>query len=139
MANWIGASTDRFRCLVSHAGLYWLSSFYGTTDYPAFCSLEAGLSPYDDPAEYDRYSPHTRLNRWKTPTLVVHGEKDYRVPISEALMLFEALQLRGVDSELLVYPDENHWILAPRNARQWYGEVLAFADKHLKSGVDGAT
>ncbi|HUH00515.1 MAG TPA: S9 family peptidase [Kofleriaceae bacterium] len=131
MANWIGVSTDRFRCLVTHAGLYWLSSFYGTTDYPAFCSLEAGLSPYDDLGAYDRYSPHTRLDQWKTPTLIIHGEKDYRVPISEALMLFEGLQLRGIDSELLVYPDENHWILQPRNTRQWYEEVLRFAAKHL--------
>lgn len=131
MTNWIGGSTDRFRCLVTHAGLYWLSSFYGTTDYPAFCQLENGITPYDDLATYDRYSPHTRLAAWKTPTLIIHGERDFRVPISEALMLFEALQLRGIDSELLVYPDENHWILRPRNTRQWYDEVLRFAATHM--------
>jgi len=132
MTNWIGSQTDRFQCLMTHAGLYDLGSFYGTTDYPAYCYWENNMSPYDDPDEYDKYSPHRYAKQWKTPTLVIHGERDFRVPISEALMLFEALQLFEVDSELLIFPDENHWILKPRNARQWYQALLDFAAKHLK-------
>ncbi len=138
MTNWIGSQTDRFQCLMTHAGLYDLGSFYGTTDYPAYCYWENNMSPYDDPEEYDKYSPHRYAKQWKTPTLVIHGERDFRVPISEALMLFEALQLFEVDSELLIFPDENHWILKPRNARQWYQALLDFAAKHLKANEQRA-
>lgn len=131
MANWIGGHTDRYRCLVSHAGIYWMSAFQGTTDNPAYFALMTGESPYGDSAEFDKFSPHRSVADWKTPTLVIHGEKDYRVPVSEALLLFEALQLHGVDSELLIFPDENHWILKPRNIREWYDHVFAFLAKHM--------
>ncbi len=131
MTNWIGGQTDRFRALITHAGLYWLSAFHGATDFPAYFADELGGSPYDDLAAFDLYSPHTRIASWRTPTLVIHGEKDYRVPISEALLLFEGLQHHGVQSELLVYPDENHWILKPRNTRQWYERCVDFLAKHL--------
>lgn len=131
MANWIGGNTDRFRCLMTHAGVFHMPAFSAGTDHPNYFYYMMQGTPYSDPEAFDRYSPHRQLERWKTPTLVIHGEKDYRVPIAEALMLFEALQTRGVDSELLVFPDENHWILRPQNIRQWYGAVLAFADRHL--------
>ena len=131
MTNWIGGQTDRFQALITHAGLYWLSAFHGTTDYPAYFADELGGSPYDDLAAFDRYSPHAQVANWRTPTLIIHGEKDYRVPISEALLLFEGLQHYGVASELLVYPDENHWILKPRNARQWYERCITFLSQHL--------
>lgn len=134
MANWIGGNTDRFRCLMTHAGVFHMSSFSGVTDYPGYFRYMLACSPYEDAETFDRYSPHRLIGQWKTPTLVIHGEKDYRVPISEALMLFTALQARGVDSELLAFPDENHWILRPRNIRQWYDTVLAFADRHLRGG-----
>ncbi len=125
MANWIGASTDRFRALVTHAGVYHLPMFHGTTDHPPWYAHEmGGVTP--DSEEFSRYSPHRGLSRWKTPTLIIHGERDYRVPVSEALMLFEDLQRHGVDSELLLFPDENHWILRPRNTRLWYRTVLDF-------------
>jgi dipeptidyl aminopeptidase/acylaminoacyl peptidase len=131
MTNWIGGNTDRFRCLVTHASLFHFSAFQGTTDSPAFWELHMGETPWDRPGEYDRYSPHSRIERWRTPTLVIHGERDYRVPISEALALFEALQRRGVESELLVFPDENHWILRPRNVLAWYRGWLEFLGRHL--------
>ena len=131
MSNWIGGSTDRFRALVTHASLFDFRAFYGVTDLPAFWALELDGTPYADPDAFERYSPHTRVHKWKTPTLVIHGERDYRVPLGEGLALFEALQLHGVDSELLVFPDENHWILKPRNAEVWYGTVLGFLDEHL--------
>lgn len=132
MANWIGGNTDRFRCLVSHAGLYYLWGFHGTTDYPGYFAEEIGANPYENPEAYDTYSPHKFVSTWKTPTLIIHGEKDYRVPVSEALMLFEALQLQGTAAELLIYPDENHWILRPRNARHWYGAFLEFLAAHMQ-------
>jgi dipeptidyl aminopeptidase/acylaminoacyl peptidase len=131
MANWIAGSTERFRCLVSHAGIYDFRAFHGVTDHPAWFAFGQGGAPEADPVTFNRYSPHTRLDHWRTPTLVVHGEKDYRVPISEALLLFEALQRRGVSSELLVFPDESHWILRPRNTRRWYEVCLRFLQRHL--------
>jgi dipeptidyl aminopeptidase/acylaminoacyl peptidase len=136
MTNWIGANSPRFRALVTHASLFALSSFHGATDQPAYWSLMMRGSPWhggdgDAQASYDRYSPHRGIARWKTPTLVIHGERDYRVPISEALALFEALQAHGVESELLVFPDENHWIVRPRNIRVWYERWLAFVGRHL--------
>lgn len=131
MTNWIGANTARFRCLVTHASLFSLSAFHGVTDSPPFWALQMGQTPYRDPESYDRYSPHRRIASWKSPTLVIHGERDFRVPISEALALFEALQAHGVESELLVFPDENHWILRPRNIRVWYERFLGFVGRHL--------
>ncbi len=131
MANWIGANSDRFRALVSHAGVFAFSHFHGTTDSPAFWALRmGGQTPWGDLEEYDRYSAHRFVARWRTPTLVIHGERDYRVPIGEALALFEALQHHGVPSELLVFPDENHWILKPRNIRVWYRTWLDFVARH---------
>ena len=126
MTNWIGGQTDRFRALITHASIFHFSSFHGTTDESAFFALELGGSPYGDRDAFERHSPHRNAARWKSPTLILHGEKDYRCPVSEALLLFEALQIHGVESELIVFPDENHWILKPRNTRQWYGAVEAF-------------
>ena len=134
MANWIGANSERFRCLVSHAGVFAFSHFHGTTDSPPFWALRmGGLTPWGSGLdEYDRYSAHRLVSRWRTPALVIHGERDYRVPIGEALALFEALQHHGVPSELLVFPDENHWILRPRNIRVWYETWLDFVARQLR-------
>jgi len=133
MANWIGTRTDRFAALVSHAGIFHLPAFADTTDLPAWFHLEQTCTP-DDP-DFARYSPHAFIDGWRTPVLIIHGEKDYRVPISEALLLFEALRRRGVPAELLVFPDENHWIRKPRNARAWYRCWLEFLDRHLEGGT----
>jgi len=127
MANFIGGQTARFRCLVTHASLYHLETFAQTTDIPAWCELDMGASP----DELNQYSPHRAIANWKTPTLILHGDKDYRVPIHEALALFEALQARGVESELCVFPDENHWILRPRNVIAWYETIRDFLSRHV--------
>ena len=110
-----------------------MEAFAQTTDIPAWFFLEAGPPPPAGRDELDRYSPHRFVGKWKTPTLIVHGEKDYRVPIGEALSLFESLQRHGVDSELVVFPDEGHWITRPRNITAWYESVIQFTTKHLKS------
>jgi len=132
MTNWIGTQTQRYRCLITHASIVTLAQFTGTTDHPAWWYLEmGGENPYADMAAFDRYAPIRQISRWKTPVLIIHGEKDYRCPIGEALNLFEALQYHGVDSELLVFPDENHWILKPRNIVAWYRNVLDFLGRHM--------
>jgi dipeptidyl aminopeptidase/acylaminoacyl peptidase len=133
MTNWVGGQTERFRCLVTHASLYSFPMFHGTTDFPVWFARNIGATPYEDPAAYDLHSPHTRVAGWKTPALILHGEKDYRVPVGEGIALFEALQHHGVPSELVIFPDENHWILKPRNIIAWYEAVLTFLDRHLGS------
>ncbi len=131
MANWLGTQTTRFKCLISHAGIYSMSAMTGVTDLPAFWYLEMDGEPYSDPTWFDRYSPSRGISKWRTPTLIIHGERDYRVPISEALALFEALQYHHVESELLVFPDENHWICKPNNILVWYQSVFEFLQRHI--------
>lgn len=132
MTNWIGTQTPRFRCLITHASICTMAQFTGTTDHPAWWYLEmGGENPYADMPRYDRYAPIRHISQWKTPALIIHGEQDYRCPISEGLNLFEALQYHGVDSELVIFPDENHWILKPRNVVAWYDSVLGFLRKHM--------
>jgi len=132
MTNWIGTQTQRFRCLITHASIVTMAQFTGTTDHPAWWYLEmGGEDPYADMPKYDRYAPIRYIKQWKTPTLIIHGELDYRCPIGEGLNLFEALQYHGVDSELVVFPDENHWIQKPRNIAAWYDSVLGFLGKHM--------
>jgi dipeptidyl aminopeptidase/acylaminoacyl peptidase len=130
MANWIAGHTDRFRCLVTHASLWNLPAFHGTTDIGLFWETEFG-DPYLDRSRYEEHSPHRFVTEITTPMLVIHGEQDYRVPFSEALMLMTDLKRNGVDARLLYFPDENHWILKPQNARIWYETVLAFLGEHL--------
>jgi dipeptidyl aminopeptidase/acylaminoacyl peptidase len=133
MTNWIGTQTQRFRCLITHACVTTMAQFTGTTDHPAWWYLEmGGEDPYADPLQFDRYAPIRHVKQWKTPALIIHGEQDYRCPINEGLNLFEALQYHGVPSELLVFPDENHWILKPRNIVAWYEAVLEFVGRHLR-------
>jgi len=133
MTNWIGSQTDRFKCLITHASIVTMAQFTGTTDHPAWWYLEmGGEDPYADMARFDRFAPIRHIKNWKTPTLIIHGELDYRCPINEGLNLFEALQYHGVPSELLVFPDENHWIVKPRNIAAWYEAVLEFIGRHLK-------
>ena len=132
MTNWIGTQTDRFRCLITHASIFTMAQFTGVTDHPAWWYIEmGGEDPYADPARFERYAPVRYIKQWKTPTLIIHGERDYRCPISEGLNLFEALQYHKVPSELLIFPDENHWILKPKNVVVWYEAVLDFLARHM--------
>ena len=130
MANWVAGQTDRYRAIVTHASLWELRGFHGTTDTGAFWESEMG-DPYREPERYVRQSPFEHLAKIRTPMLVIHGEQDFRVPVSEALRLWTDLRRHGVEGKLLYFPDENHWILKPQNARLWYATVLAFLDEHL--------
>jgi dipeptidyl aminopeptidase/acylaminoacyl peptidase len=136
MVNWIeGHNNDprvKFSALVSHAGVYNLTSMYGATEELWFPEWEFKGTPWTNPEMYTRWSPHMFVKEFKTPLLVIHGELDYRVPVGEGLQLFTALQRQGVDSKLLVYPDEGHWVLKPQNSELWYNTVLDWFDNHLK-------
>jgi dipeptidyl aminopeptidase/acylaminoacyl peptidase len=136
MVNWIeGHNNDprfQFKVLVSHDGVYNLSSMYGATEELWFPDWEFKGSPWTNPAMYQRWSPSNFVRNFKTPILIIHGELDYRVPIGEGLQLFTAVQRKGVDSKLLIFPDEGHWVLKPQNSQLWYHTVLDWLDKYLK-------
>jgi len=131
MMFWIAGQTDRFRCLVSHAGLYDLESFYGTTEEQWFPEWEFLGTPWDTPNTYARWSPSQHVGKWRTPMLVTGGSKDYRVPESQAFAAFAALQRRGIPSELLMFSGENHFITKPHNSILWYDTVLAWFARWL--------
>ena len=130
MANWVATQTDRFAAIVTHASLWDLDSFIGTTDAAYYWEKEWG-DPLRRPKRYEQNSPHRYADAVRTPVLVIHGDRDYRVPIGEALRLWYDLQKRGVPSRFLYFPDENHWVLTPGNAQVWYDTVLAFLAEHV--------
>jgi dipeptidyl aminopeptidase/acylaminoacyl peptidase len=130
MSNWVAGETDRFRAIVTHASLWSLDQFVATTDVNDWWGQQFG-DPEDDPDAYLDQSPRRGLDRIRTPMLVIHGQNDYRVPLSEALRLWSDLQRHRVTSRFLYLPDENHWVLKPGNARVWYETVLAFLDHHV--------
>jgi dipeptidyl aminopeptidase/acylaminoacyl peptidase len=132
MVNWILGHSDRFKALVSHAGLFNLSSMYGVTEELWFPEWEFAGTPWDNPELYEKWSPHRFVKNFKTPTLIVHGELDYRVPVGEGFQLFTALQRRGIPSRLLYFPDEGHWVLKPQNSKLWHEQVLGWFDEYLK-------
>ena len=130
MANWIAGHTDRFKAIVSHAGLWALDQMFGTTDSPQFWQREFG-DPLTDPGRYEKNSPHLHIDAITTPMLVIHGNLDYRVPLGEALRLWSDLMLHGKAAKFLYFPDENHWILKPGNVMAWYQTVHAFLAEHV--------
>ena len=124
MINWMLGHTDRFRAFVSHAGVYDLPSFFGATEELWFPLWEFEGAPWEKAELYDKLSPSRYVANFKTPTLVIHGEKDYRVPVTQGMQLFTALQQREVPSQFLYFPDEGHWVLKPRNSVKWHQTVL---------------
>lgn len=136
MIDWIlGHNNDprfKFKTLVSHAGVYNLESMAATTEELWFVNWEFKGMPWENPVNYNKWSPHKFVNNFSTPTLVTAGELDFRVPVDQSLQLFTGLQLKGVESKLIVFPDEGHWILKPQNSEFWYSNVISWLDKHLK-------
>ncbi len=127
---WITATTDRFTCAVAHAAVTDLPAMYAS-DWTTDTSLAFGAQPWDDLERVNRWSPFAQATKIQTPTLVVHGELDLRVPVTQGLAWYGMLKARGVEARLVHYPDENHWILKPRNSLHWYGEVLGWLDRYL--------
>ncbi|MBC7709078.1 MAG: S9 family peptidase [Rhizobacter sp.] len=125
MVAWMNGHTDRYKAYVCHAGVYnWLSQF-GDDGY-LWLNKELGVWPWQDLEKYQSQSPHAFAKNFKTPTLVIHGELDYRVPYYEGLEYYNTLRAKGIPARLVVYPDENHWILKPQNSRLWYQEFFAW-------------
>jgi dipeptidyl aminopeptidase/acylaminoacyl peptidase len=135
MIDWMASQAKgRFKVFVSHAGVYNLESMYGATEELWFPEAEFKGPPWTNRASYERWSPHVRAAEFaqhKTPTLVTTGELDFRVPYTQNLEFYTALQRQGVTSRLIVFPDEGHWILKPQNSAFWYQEVLAWLKKYL--------
>jgi dipeptidyl aminopeptidase/acylaminoacyl peptidase len=133
MVNWIaGAWPDRFRCLVAHDGNLDERNAYYDTEELWFPEWEHGGTPWDNPAGYTKHNPIELVKNWKTPMLVIHGQKDFRIPYTQGLSTFTALQRKGIPSKLVIFPDENHWVLKPANSIKWHETVLAWLDSWLK-------
>ena len=134
MQNWIAGNwPDGFRCIVNHDGIFDTRSMYYTTEELWFTEWENGGPYYQAPEIHERFNPANHVKKWRTPMLVIHGEQDFRVPDTQGIATFTALQRRGIESRLLYFPDENHWVLKPNNSIQWYGTVLDWLDAHTQA------
>ncbi|MGA3069984.1 MAG: S9 family peptidase [Terracidiphilus sp.] len=138
MANWVLGHTDRFKCIVSHDGMFNAESAYGSTEELWFNEWEFKGKPWDyygkpdQENPYRKWSPALSAKNFKTPTLVIHGQLDYRLDVSEGLQLFTTLQRLGVPSKMLYFPDEGHWVLKPQNSQLWYKTVNDWVDEWTK-------
>ena len=130
MINWIAGHTDRFKALVSHDGVFDQFSMYGATEELWFPEWDMRGIPYENMANYQKFSPSYYVQNFKTPMLVIHGEHDYRVPIGQGMQLFTALQRMGVKSKFLYFPDETHFVLSPQNAKLWWKTVYDWLIEH---------
>jgi dipeptidyl aminopeptidase/acylaminoacyl peptidase len=135
MANWILGHTDRFKCIVTHDGLFNTESAYGDTEELWFNEWEFKGTPWTNREMYRKWSPHLSATNFKTPTLVIHSQLDYRLDVSQGLDLFTTLQRQGVPSKMLYFPDEGHWILKPQNSQLWYKTVNAWVDEWVGKSV----
>ena len=134
MVAYMNGHTDRYKAYVCHAGCYdWVSMM--ATDGYMFFSKELGAFHWDDPARVMKQSPHHYAKRFKTPTLVIHGELDYRVPATQALQYYNTLHAKQVPARLVYFPDENHWILKPQNSRLWFSEFFAWVKRYAAPGA----
>jgi dipeptidyl aminopeptidase/acylaminoacyl peptidase len=131
MVNWILGHTNRFKCLVSHDGMFNTESAWGTTEELWFNEWEFKGTPYMNRELYRKWSPHLSATNFKTPTLVVHSQRDYRLDVSEGFQLFTTLQRLNVPSKMLYFPDEGHWVLKPQNSRLWYKTVNDWVDQWI--------
>ncbi len=131
----MGNHQDRFRCMIAHAGVFNLESMYGATEEIWFPNWDLG-GPYWQSPEvqqaYDRFSPHRFVGNWRTPLLVVHGEKDYRVPVTQGMEAFTAAQLNGVPARFLYFPEEGHWVMSPQNSVLWHRVFFDWLDRYCK-------
>lgn len=135
MMNWIeGRWPDRFKCIVQHDGVFDARAMAYETEEQWFDQWEHGGHAYHDaPAEFEKWNPVNHVAQWRTPMLVITSERDFRIPYTQGLAAFTALQQRGVVGDLLVFPDENHWVLKPKNSLQWHQTVFGWLDRWLKA------
>ena len=128
-----GVHNKRFKAFISHCGLFHMESWYGTTEELFFADWDLGGAYWKTPRpeSYDAFSPHKHVSKWDTPMLVIHGEMDFRVPVEQGLQAYQAAQLMGVESRLVLFPDEGHWVLKPQNAKVWQMEFFSWLGRHL--------
>ncbi|MBS1877603.1 MAG: S9 family peptidase [Acidobacteria bacterium] len=138
MVNWLLGHTDKFRAFVSHAGVFDLRSMAGETEELWFPLWEFKGMPWQNPELYAKWSPSYFVDNFKTPTLVIHGEIDYRVPVGQGMQLFTSLQMQKVPSKLLLFPDEGHWVLKPLNSVLWYNSFLDWIGEWTKPAPPAA-
>ncbi len=134
LADWIATHNGRFKAIISHASVYDKTAMYATEEL-WFEEHDMQGTPWSNPESYRKWAPVTyaaELGKFKTPTLVVCGERDYRVPYTQSLEFFNALQRQGVPSKLVVFPDEGHWVLKPQNAQFWYKTFLDWLAQWMK-------
>jgi len=132
---WLAGNHEgRFKTFISHAGVFHLEAMYGSTEEMFFVTFDLDGAYWDEPrpVSYDQHSPHLYVRNWDTPMLLIHGELDYRVPVTESMQAFTALQALGIESRLLLFPQENHWILSPQNSLLWHSEFYNWLDAYLK-------
>ncbi len=132
----MGNHQDRFCCMVAHCGVFNLESMFGATEELWFPNWDLGGPYWESPSAqraYDRASPHRFVKKWRTPLLVVHGEKDFRVPVTQAMEAFTAAQLNGVPSRFLYFPEEGHWVLGPQNGILWHRVFFQWLDRYCKA------
>jgi dipeptidyl aminopeptidase/acylaminoacyl peptidase len=132
MINWIAGHTRRFACLISHAGVYNIESKYGSTEELWFPEWDMKGTPWGNRAGYRRWSPHSYAEKMRTPTLVIHGQRDYRVPVEQGFQMFTALQRQGVPSRLLYFPDEDHFVKKPQNIELWWKTMRGWLGRYLR-------
>jgi dipeptidyl aminopeptidase/acylaminoacyl peptidase len=130
MMNWIEGHTDKFKCIVTHDGVYDFASMYGSTDELWFAEWETGV-PWETP-DYDRFSPSKYAANFKTPDLIFHNELDFRCPLGQGEQVFTMLQRRGIPSKYVSFPDEGHWVLKPQNAEFWHRTIFDWLATYLK-------
>jgi dipeptidyl aminopeptidase/acylaminoacyl peptidase len=139
MINWIAGNwPDRFQCLVNHDGNLDERMAYYDTEELWFPEWEHGGTPWENPAGYTKHNPIDHIAKWKTPMLVIHGGRDYRVVDTQGMSTFTALQRKGIPSRFLYFPDENHWVLKPANSILWHETVLGWMDRWLKQPAGGS-
>ena len=135
LASWIGTQTDRFACIINHAGVFDLCVQFGS-DVTFGRERSYGGTPWANLENVIRWSPAHNMAKYVTPTLIVHGERDYRVPVGNALELYGMLGEKGVPAKLVYFPDENHWVLTPQNSIFWYGEFLDWLKRYIGAGPE---
>ena len=134
MQNWIAGNwPERFKCIVNHDGIFDTRSMYYSTEELWFNEWENGGPYYESAETHERFNPANFVKNWRTPMLVIHGAQDFRVPDTQGISTFTALQRRGIESRLVYFPDENHWVLKPANSIYWYGQVLDWLDAHTRA------
>jgi dipeptidyl aminopeptidase/acylaminoacyl peptidase len=133
MMAWLNGHTDRYKAMICHAGVYNWDSMMAS-DFVRGRERPLGAFPWGDQAKVDKHNPQRFAKNFKTPTLVMHGEKDYRVPITQGMEYYNTLRIKGVPTRFVYFPDENHWVLKPQNSRLWHREFFGWLEKHVGSG-----